>query len=34
MQQLIKAQVTEFGNKGYQTLADVLKKTATAVDEV
>jgi hypothetical protein len=29
---LIKAQVTEFGNNGYQALAEVLKKTATEVE--
>jgi hypothetical protein len=31
---LIKAQVTEFGNNGYQALADVLKKTAAAVEDI
>jgi hypothetical protein len=31
---LIKAQVTEFGNHGYQALADVLKKTAAEVTEI
>ena len=31
--ELIKAQVTEFGNKGYEALAEVLKKEAVVVDE-
>jgi len=31
---LIVAQVTEFGNKGYEALAEVLKKEAPVVEDV
>jgi len=32
--ELIKAQVTEFGNKGYEALAAVLEKEAPVVEDI